>query len=209
MKDLRIEIKIKNNLIFQKIKEIYGDISIAEFCQRINIQDTEMSFILNFKKSPIIKRRNGPTSCGVDGLTGFYWRKIAIDISIALNCLPEDLFPEHLREVRKNFYALEIDSAILIAATERSEIKNPEQIMLANETKDHTREGIVRVLSALTRREELVLCKRFGFDGEEELSLDAIGEMISCSRERVRQIELKALRELRHPARAEYLRKYM
>jgi RNA polymerase primary sigma factor len=64
-------------------------------------------------------------------------------------------------------------------------------------------------LKTLTPREERVLTMRFGFDGFAEHTLEEVGEAFMVTRERVRQIESKALRKLRHPSRCKALRAFM
>jgi RNA polymerase primary sigma factor len=63
-----------------------------------------------------------------------------------------------------------------------------------------------KVLGTLTPREEQVLRLRFGIGDTTELTLEEVGAQFSVTRERVRQIEAKALRKLRHPIRARQLR---
>ena len=65
------------------------------------------------------------------------------------------------------------------------------------------------VLSTLTPREEKVLRMRFGIDEEGEHTLEEVGETFSVTRERIRQIETKALRKLRHPSRSRVLRAFI
>jgi len=62
-------------------------------------------------------------------------------------------------------------------------------------------EQLGRWLSHLTDQEQQVLELRFGLEGEERHTLAEIGRMLDISRERVRQVELKALRKLRHLTR--------
>jgi len=62
-------------------------------------------------------------------------------------------------------------------------------------------EQLVRLLSHLTDQEREVLGLRFGLDGQERLTLAEIGRQMEVSRERVRQVELKALRKLRNLSR--------
>jgi RNA polymerase primary sigma factor len=64
------------------------------------------------------------------------------------------------------------------------------------------------VLSSLTPREEKVLRMRFGIDEEGEHTMEEVGENFSVTRERIRQIETKALRKLRHPSRSRLLRAF-
>ena len=70
-------------------------------------------------------------------------------------------------------------------------------------------EVINQTLQTLTEREQLILKHRFGLDNHEELSLSEIGKMFNLTKERIRQIEKKAIRRLRHPSRSRYLRKYL
>jgi RNA polymerase primary sigma factor len=64
------------------------------------------------------------------------------------------------------------------------------------------------VLNSLTPRERRVVELRFGLDGDKLYTLSEIGEELGVTRERIRQIEAKALRKLRHPSRARRLRDY-
>jgi len=65
-----------------------------------------------------------------------------------------------------------------------------------------------RVLGSLTPREEQVLRLRFGIDERSDFTLEEVGVRFSVTRERIRQIESKALRKLRHPTRARFLRSF-
>ena len=66
-----------------------------------------------------------------------------------------------------------------------------------------------RVLKSLTPREELVLRMRFGVGDGSEHTLEEVGRSFNVTRERIRQIESKALRKLRHPSRAAQLRPFL
>ena len=68
--------------------------------------------------------------------------------------------------------------------------------------KEATREMIIKVFDSLDEREKEIIMMRYGFDDGEAKTLDDIGELVGLTRERVRQIEIKALRKLRQPARA-------
>lgn len=66
-----------------------------------------------------------------------------------------------------------------------------------------------KLLSELTLREERVLRMRFGIDMNRDHTLEEVGNQFDVTRERVRQIEAKALRKLRHPIRSTYLKDYL
>ena len=71
------------------------------------------------------------------------------------------------------------------------------------------RETTTRVLASLTPREERVLRMRFGIGMNTDHTLEEVGQQFSVTRERIRQIEAKALRKLRHPSRSEQLRSFL
>jgi len=71
------------------------------------------------------------------------------------------------------------------------------------------RETTTRVLSSLTAREERVLRMRFGIGMNTDHTLEEVGQQFSVTRERIRQIEAKALRKLKHPSRSRKLRSFL
>jgi len=76
-------------------------------------------------------------------------------------------------------------------------------------TDEGLKETTTNVLTALTEREAKVLRMRFGIDMNTDHTLEEVGRQFSVTRERIRQIEAKALRKLRHPARSEELRSFI
>lgn len=81
---------------------------------------------------------------------------------------------------------------------------SPADTVVSNDLKERVRE----VLKTLTPREEKVLKMRFGIDVASEHTLEEVGKDFSVTRERIRQIEVKALRKLRHPSRATKLKTF-
>ncbi|OGD08313.1 RNA polymerase sigma factor RpoD [Candidatus Amesbacteria bacterium RIFOXYB1_FULL_44_23] len=71
------------------------------------------------------------------------------------------------------------------------------------------KENIEEVLSTLTDREAKVLRMRFGLDGKNSMTLEEVGKEFGVTRERIRQIEAKALRKLKHPSRRKKLQDYL
>jgi RNA polymerase primary sigma factor len=71
------------------------------------------------------------------------------------------------------------------------------------------REATRAVLAGLTAREAKVLSMRFGIDMNTDHTLEEVGKQFDVTRERIRQIEAKALRKLRHPSRSEHLRSFL
>jgi RNA polymerase primary sigma factor len=68
---------------------------------------------------------------------------------------------------------------------------------------------VTEVLSSLTAREERVLRMRFGIGTRSENTLEEVGKSFQVTRERIRQIESKALRKLKHPVRSKKLRSFL
>lgn len=76
-------------------------------------------------------------------------------------------------------------------------------------TGEGLREATKDVLGGLTARESKVLRMRFGIDMNTDHTLEEVGKQFDVTRERIRQIEAKALRKLRHPSRSEHLRSFL
>ena len=70
-------------------------------------------------------------------------------------------------------------------------------------------EQLMEVLDTLTEREQKVLKLRFGLDDGRPRTLEEVGKEFNVTRERIRQIEAKALRKLRHPSRSKKLKDYL
>ena len=71
------------------------------------------------------------------------------------------------------------------------------------------KEQLVEVLGTLTEREQKVLCLRFGLEDGRARTLEEVGKEFDVTRKRIRQIEAKALRKLRHPSRSRKLKDYL
>ena len=71
------------------------------------------------------------------------------------------------------------------------------------------KEGLIEVLETLTPREQEVLILRFGLNDERTRTLEEVGQRFDLTRERIRQIESKALNKLRHPSRSKKLKEFL
>jgi RNA polymerase primary sigma factor len=88
---------------------------------------------------------------------------------------------------------------------EDSKVVSPIDAVIGNNLKEQTTD----VLESLTPREEKVLRLRFGVGEESEHTLEEVGQKFAVTRERIRQIESKALRKLRHPSRSRKLKAFL
>ena len=96
------------------------------------------------------------------------------------------------------------DDAFIKDFIENENDSSPADTVSSNDLKERVRE----VLKTLTPREEKVLKMRFGIDVASEHTLEEVGKDFGVTRERVRQIEVKALRKLRHPSRSNKLQTF-
>jgi RNA polymerase primary sigma factor len=123
--------------------------------------------------------------------------------------MPADKVKEVLRAAKKTL-SLETpvgdgEESSLSDFIENDAVVSPLDIVLSKNLSDQTR----KVLSTLTPREEQVLKMRFGIGEEREFTLEEVGTYFNVTRERIRQIEGKALRKLRHPLRSKNLRELL
>jgi len=97
------------------------------------------------------------------------------------------------------------DTATLGDFVKDEKQENPEDIVCQGMLKDHLKE----VLDTLTEREKMILIYRYGLFGHKPETLEEVGKRFNVTRERVRQIENKALRKLRHPSRSRKIRDFL
>ncbi|MCX5907805.1 MAG: RNA polymerase sigma factor RpoD [Deltaproteobacteria bacterium] len=99
----------------------------------------------------------------------------------------------------------EEEDSYLADFIEDKKVINPSEAVVQLNLSEQTR----KVLSTLTPREEKVLKMRFGIDEKADHTLEEVGQNFDVTRERIRQIEAKALRKLRHPSRSKKLRAFV
>lgn len=192
--DYLVEVKIKNNWLMKKIKE-NGYENGNQFAKAHSLQPTMVNSYLSFKEAPYNKKGE--------------WRHSFIRISEALRCLPEDICPpQHLEKVLKKnkstFEASFSDIAGYLTGNQDTAMPAIEKIL-----KEEDLSGVSSVLQALTPREERVIRCRFGMTGDEEMTLAEVGQQFGVTANRIREIEAKALRKLKHPSRARDLKQIL
>ena len=97
------------------------------------------------------------------------------------------------------------DSSMLADFVEDANSESPDHAAMSRSLQ----EDVDRVLSTLSDKESDIIQHRYGLNGREPLSLKEIGLRYRLTKERIRQIEKKALRRLQHPSRSEYLEAYL
>jgi len=99
----------------------------------------------------------------------------------------------------------EKDSSSLGDFVEDVGFKHPEEVVIQESLK----EDINKILQTLSEKEAEIIQYRFGLNGRTPLSLKEIGEKYNLTKERIRQIEKKALKRMQHPSRSEILKAYL
>ena len=184
--EYRVKVSVRNNLILNAIED-FGYTKISKFCEEHGLNTVSVRLLVQFRKRPIEP----------DG----EFCKVAKDLMEVLGAAPTDLWTAEQLELclPKNSIEKEIGQRALdkILGMDNGEllaIETPDEKLSNRERKV----VLINALETLTPREQYVLVSRFGL-GCEEQTLEEISEDIDVTRERVRQIEAKALRKLRKP----------
>ena len=116
----------------------------------------------------------------------------------------------HLRNIAQDYVSLDStfgdsDDTSVINIIKDSRVDSPEKNILDESLK----KALDEVLLTLTESEKEIIILRFGLHNEIPLSLQQIGNKFNLSKERIRQIEKKAIRRMRHPSRSEKLKSYL
>lgn len=197
MKEVRVKVSIKNNILFKYREGVCLD--MRSFAKFLGVSIKWYQDMENLKTYPI-----------KDG----YWDDHALQAATVLETEPEKLFPESLSLLTNNVSIKEMDvnefkeSLALIASN--GELSTPQYELLDIEHNKRLTEQVSKALKTITPREERVVRLRLGLDGtDEEKTLEEIGEILGVGKERIRQIDMKALRKLRHRSRSKKLREFV
>ena len=197
VEEYRLKFIIKNNLILTAIEDM-GYTNLHKFSKDTHVSLTGLYDLINLKDPPI----------GVGG----NFSKVAKQLMEALGACPTDLWTEEqlTLTLKKNSQEKNLSKEALRVAL-RSDARSligldyPEQEVAEKEAV----QAVSEALDSLTPREAKILKLRFGIGEEDEHSLDEVGEKFEVSRARVRMLEMKALRKMRHPSRSEKLRSFL
>jgi RNA polymerase sigma factor (sigma-70 family) len=190
-KDFEITLKVRNNRLLAKMREV-GIETPADLARKTGIAYATIGTVMNMTR---------PGRAAING----GWRPVIIALSEFFGCTPEEIVPEPVREnpmerrtVRFGVNAADVQN---LTASLRSVALPADRHFDQEETKTM----VGRALTGLPPRVERVIRMRFGI-GCEEQTLEEIANKFGVQRERIRQIEMKGLRMLRHPARSKDLR---
>jgi RNA polymerase sigma factor (sigma-70 family) len=198
MKDLLAVTKFKNLRLYNYVRQ--SESSIANVAASIGVSVNVFQGLLTLRVSPVSYKKKGYTETA---------RKVALYFGEPV----EELFPESLYSLRLPRELLRgYDSEMilpLLAASQERVMPQIEEHMEHEQAVAEIQEILPGALATLTPREERIIKMRYGLDGNDPHTLERIGEKFALNRERVRQIEMKAIRKLRQPSRARPLRQLL
>ena len=196
MKELEVTIRIRNNRV--KERRLALGLTQKELAERIGLTQARYGTFETMRTSPI------------DKSTG-EWMEAALMIAEFYKVDPTELFPDSVRRVEMPMAVKQVDLEELRLTTSQHAMRmlNPSATEL--DTRDRElREAVKDVLKTLTPREQKVLILRFGLDGKGYKDLTEVGKHAGeVTRERIRQIEARALRKLRQPSRSMRLKSFV
>ena len=186
-KDIRLEIKARNNLILSRMEDL-GIESVSELAGRVGMTPSALGRYVNMQLSA--RRPDGD------------WRTGALKIAKFFRCLPNDIFsdPQQHRALKKNRVMAEV------AFEEMRTLLDPraEPSPLAIAQAKDLRSLIGEYLHKLSPRVERIIRERFGFNGPEK-TLEEGGAELGISEDRVRMLEAEGLLALRRYGRGKKL----
>jgi RNA polymerase sigma factor (sigma-70 family) len=204
----RVKVIVRNNLLLTAIEEA-GYKSVASFARELGYGPGDLQELVSLRKSPV--NRNGKFS------------DMAKKIMEVLGAAPHDLWTteqltmnlhknsmEHVVTTKFLLDTISMKSVLggnvlQLEGDTYEDVETPEQ----NQIKKELKERVESSLDSLTPRQAKVLRMRFGIDGEPERTLEEVAKAFGVSNERIRQIEAKAMRLMRHPGRAEKIKEFL
>jgi RNA polymerase sigma factor (sigma-70 family) len=197
---VRVIARIKNEN-FYSARIAAGFPTLVSLSKASGITKGTLGYYENFKSCPrtVFKEFNRSD-------TGFKRAENLLRLEELLGKKIEELFPPEyglavsnkiitrIEFVRDQLYLPTTKELLLLPTPEE---EGPETLAI----KEDLRKAVLESFKSLTSREVTVLKLRFGIDESGEHTLDEVGDILKLSRERIRQIEAKALRKLKHPRR--------
>lgn len=188
MKELELTLRLRNNRLKER-RDALG-MSQAELAAAAGVSVSAYQELEALRRSP---QTHG------DGC--WRWRDIALQLA-RFHCVePEELFPPSVLAVETPVASRRVNGDDIFPLLSQHQERLLEAPDVAHD-REELRERVRYALASLSPREAEVLRQRFGLDGGEERTLNEIGAALDVGPERVRQIEARALRRLRHPKRS-------
>ena len=189
--EIAIVARAKQGYIYRYM--ITRNMSAKQLAGEIGIDQVTIGRIINFKWLPPKRRKKNDIT---EKLEKYF--KIPIDI-----LFPEEFTQEIAQKIGRKFVKFEEVDILQLESIPERYLPYIEQNELIDE--ESIDEAIKKALSSLTKREEDVIRRRFGIDMDESQTLEAISIHLGVSRNRIHQIEAKALRKLQHKTRRQFL----
>jgi RNA polymerase sigma factor (sigma-70 family) len=192
-KPYRIKARIQNNRLWTAILARFPWVRTqADAAKVLGVDQQGLGIFLNMRVWPYNARRKR-------------WWRTALKVCDALFADPEEIFDPVLYGRKANPIEVEIGVPELIASGLLQLPPAPDEFVVMHELQ----EAVGKAIGELRPREREVLEARFGLNGTPEKTLEEIGEQLGVSKEMARVIEAQALRKLRHPERAKYLKPFV
>lgn len=203
---VRVEVKFKNARLYSAICDAayqdknyhtsLGQGRVSAFCRFYEVSYDLVSQLLLLRLSPILKR------------TRHTYRPICVTLSNILDIDCATLFPQALyAQSWPTRFSTDVPLATFVGLGAAKRLTLPPSSFEAVANRE-LRELMTAAVATLTPRETRVITRRFGLDGQGEQTLEEVAQEHAVSRERIRQVEAKAMRKLRHPSRSRTLRPF-
>ena len=203
---VRVEVKFKNARLYSAICDAayqdknyhtsLGQGRVSAFCRFYGVPYGMVGQLLLLQLSPILKQPRNT------------YRPLCVTLSNILDIDCATLFPQALyAQSWPTRFSTEVPLATFVGLGAAKRLTLPPSSFEAVANRE-LRELMTAAVATLTPRETLVITQRFGLDGQGEQTLEEVAQEHAVSRERIRQIEAKAMRKLRHPSRSRTLRPF-
>jgi len=183
MNEYRIKISVRNNLILNAIEK-EGYTSIQRFCRDKNISASGVTALIALKTPPIMR-------CGS-------FSSIASQLMAELCMLPTELWTAEQLTM-----SLKHNTSFRNVGKEELQLSSDEALKLVFDREKETK--VAEVLETMTPRNKKVIALRYGIGGGEPLTLEEVATVFDLTKERIRQIEAKAIRLLKESERIKEL----
>lgn len=191
-----ITAKIKNGALWEAAEKMGG---IKQLAEHLNLPYTTLISYMNMRLYPSFRNPKSP----------YDWKGIEAKLLALTGLLLDEIFPVELansefmdRPLAKTIVH-DVPILQLTAVKEQLLLPGDQEEVEQQIDNDALRERLLKAMSdGMTDQQRLVLTMRFGLDGQGERTLDEVAKVLKVGSERVRQIEAKALRNMRHLSRA-------